>query len=120
MAKKVAKKKTTTKAAPKKKTSKAKASTAATKKTKKKATESDDATKKVKKAKKKAKRKSRAKKDEDIRQRVYWGVYNHAMKLVFKFAFNQKKAAQKKAKELSPEGKPPHFVQKLKEPIEDE
>ena len=32
----------------------------------------------------------------------------------------KKKAAQKKARELSPEGTPPHFVQKLKEPIEDE
>lgn len=111
MAKKAAKKKTT-----KKKTAKAKTKKAA-------AADGDEAAvkKKAKKTtKKKAKRKSRAKKDEDVRQRVYWGVYNHAMKLVYKFAFNQKKAAQKKAKELSPEGKPPHFIQKLKEPIEDE
>lgn len=107
MAKKAAKKKTT-----KKKTAKAKTKKAA-------AADGDEAAVK-KKVKKKAKRKSRAKKDEDVRQRVYWGVYNHAMKLVYKFAFNQKKAAQKKAKELSPEGKPPHFIQKLKEPIEDE
>ena len=111
MAKKAATKKTA-----KKKTSKAKT---------KKAAKADGVEAAVKKkakktTKKKAKRKSRAKKDEDVRQRVYWGVYNHAMKLVYKFAFNQKKAAQKKAKELSPEGKPPHFIQKLKEPIEDE
>lgn len=123
MAKKAAKTKKKTKAAAKKKTATkktAKAKTTKAKKaTKKTADEGDEAVKK-KKAKKKTKRKSRAKKDEDIRQRVYWGVYNHAMKLVFKFAFNQKKAAQKKARELSPEGKPPHFVQKLKEPIEEE
>ena len=46
-------------------------------------------------------------------------MFNHAMKPVHKYAFNQKKAAQKKAAELS-EGKQPHFVQKVKEPIEDE
>lgn len=113
MAKKKVAKKKTTKAATKKKTTKTKKA-----KTSKKKAADDEAA--PKKKKKKAKRKSRAKKDEDIRHVVYWGVYNHAMKLVFKFAFNQKKAAQKKARELSPEGKPPHFVQKLKEPVEEE
>ena len=70
--------------------------------------------------KKKAKRKARVKKaDIEIRQVLYWGIFNHAMKPVAKYAFNQKKAAEKKAKELSPEGKFPHFVNKLKEPIEE-
>ena len=116
MAKKAAKKKAT-KAATKKKTTK--------KKTTKKATKADApddedaAVKKKATKKKKAKRKSRTKKDEDVRQRLFWCVYNHAMKPVAKYAFNQKKAAEKKARELS-EGKQPHFVQKSKEPIEDE
>ena len=72
------------------------------------------------KAKTKTKRKSRAKKDVIIRQRISWCVYNHAMKPVAKYAYNQKKAAEKKARELSPEGKLPHFVAKFKEEVVDE
>ena len=67
--------------------------------------------------KKKKKRKSRKKAPEDIRRKVYWGVFNHAMKRVALYEFNQRKAAEKRAKELSPEGKPQHFVQKVKEEI---
>ena len=91
---------------------KATAKKATTKKAKKKAA----TTKKVADAdeaapKKKKKRKSRKKAEEIIRRKVYWGVFNHAMKLVVKYEFNQRKAADKRAGELSPEGKPPHFVQ---------
>lgn len=116
MAKKAVKKKATKAATKKKATTKAKKKTKA-----KPADDDDDKTTKKKKAvkKKKAKRKSRSKKDEDVRQRLFWCVYNHAMKPVAKYAFNQKKAAEKKARELS-EGKQPHFVQKIKEPVEDE
>ena len=39
------------------------------------------------------------------------------MKRVALYEFNQRKAAEKRAKELSPEGKPPHFVQKVKEDV---
>ena len=42
------------------------------------------------------------------------------MKRVALYEFNQRKAAEKRAKELSPEGKPPHFVQKVKEDIVEE
>ncbi len=116
MAKKAAKKKAA------KKTPATK--TAATKKPakKKKAveskTEADGAP--VKKKKAKTKRKSRAKKDIKVRQRLAWGVFNHAMKPVAKYSYNQKKAAEKKARELSPDGKPPHFVAKIKEEIASE
>jgi hypothetical protein len=65
----------------------------------------------------KKKRKSRKKKAEEIRRKLYWGVFNHAMKRVALYEFNQRKAAEKRAKELSPEGKPPHFVQKVKEDV---
>ena len=79
--------------------------------------EDDDQTAKgKKKKKKKAKRKTRAS-AEEARLRVFWGVFNHAMKRVALYEFNQRKAAEKRAKELSPEGKPPHFVQKVKEEI---
>jgi len=77
-------------------------------------------TKKKKKAKRKpAKRKSRAKVAEDVRMRLFWGVFNQSLKRVALFEFNQKKAAEKKAEDLSKSGKSPHFVQKVKEAIEE-
>lgn len=111
MAKKKATTKTATTAAAKKTTKKAAAKAT---KTVKKATakDGDDAAVKVKK-----KRKSRKKAEEVIRRKAFWGVYNHAMKLVAKYEFHQRKAADKRASELSPEGKPPHFVQKVKDDI---
>lgn len=117
MAKKKATKKKAAakKAAPKKKATKK----AAAKTTKKKAAKKEAKKKepKAKAEKKKTKRKSRKKADIEIRKKVFWGVFNHAMKRVALYEFNQRKAAEKRAKELSPEGKPPHFVQKIKEEI---
>jgi hypothetical protein len=109
MAKKAATKKATTK--------KAATKTSAAKKSTKKKTEDAEEVAPVKK-KKKAKRKTKKQMLEDIRLRAYWGVFNHAMKRVALYEFNQRKAAEKRAQELSPEGKPPHFVQKVKEEIE--
>ncbi len=111
MAKKAATKKATTKKAPAEKAAAKKATTK--KAAKKKGEEDDDAP-----VKKKAKRKTKKKVVEDVRLRVFWGVFNHAMKRVALYDFNQRKAAEKRAKELSPEGKPPHFVQKIKEEID--
>ena len=102
----MAKKKATAKKATTKKATKKATAT-------KKAADGDEAAPK----KKKKKRKSRKKAEEVIRRKVFWGVFNHAMKLVAKYEFNQRKAADKRAGELSPEGKPPHFVQKIKEDI---
>ena len=69
--------------------------------------------------KKKAKRKSRAKKKapEDLRMKMYWGVFNQSMRRVALYEFNQKKQAQQKADELSKGGKSPHFIQKVKEEV---
>ena len=100
------------KATTKKKASKKSASTAS-KKVKAEAEEE-------KKAPVKKKRKSRTKAAEVIRRKLFWGVFNHAMKRVALYEFNQRKAAEKRAAELSPEGKPPHFVQKVKEDIIEE
>jgi hypothetical protein len=129
----MAKKKTTktSETAPAKKTARKKPATkaedgAAPKKKKATAREKDPADKDESKPKAKtgakapAKRKSRARKDVRSRQRLAWAVFNHAMKPVAKYAWNQKKAAEKKAKELSPEGKPPHFVARIKEDIVEE
>lgn len=94
---------------------KKKATKKTTKATAKKATKAADGDEAA--PKKKKKRKSRKKAEEIIRRKVFWGVFNHAMKLIAKYEYHQKKAADKRAKELSPEGKPPHFVQKVKDEI---
>ena len=100
----MAKKKAAKKAAKKK---------AAKKKTTKKAADEEAPVKK----KKKSKRKKKA--AAVIRMKVFWGVFNHAMKRVALYEFNQRKAAEKRAKELTDSGKPPHFVMKVKEQVEE-
>lgn len=73
-----------------------------------------------KKAKRKpAKRKSRSKAPEDVRMKLFWGVFNQSLKRVALFEHTQKKQAEKKAEELSKSGKSPHFVQRVKEVIEE-
>jgi hypothetical protein len=66
-----------------------------------------------------AKRKSRAKTPKEVRLKAFWGVYNQSMKCITKFEYNEKKYADKKAAEMSASGKSPHFVQLLKEVIEE-
>lgn len=82
------------------------------------AAETKETKKKAVKKKAPAKRRSKSKDPDDQRLKIFWGVYNQAAKRVAKYEFNQKKAAQKKAEELSVDGKP-HFVQKDKEPVEE-
>ena len=76
-----------------------------------------DETKKT--AKKATPRKSRKKEPAEIRVKLFWGVFNQSLKRVALFEFNQKKQADKKAEELSQSGKSPHFVQKVKEAIQE-
>lgn len=79
------------------------------------------APKKKKAAKKKAtKRKSRKTAPEDVRMKLFWGVFNQSLKRVALYDFNQKKQAEKKAEALSQSGKSPHFVQKVKEEVVEE
>ena len=110
-------KKTTKKKASKTTAAKKSTKKAAKKTTKKKAAEDVDKAAK-KKAKKKTKRKSK-KSAADVRLKIFWGVFNHAMKRVALYEFNQRKAAEKRAKELSEGKKSPHFVQKVKETVEE-
>ena len=71
-------------------------------------------------AKKAAPRKSRKKKEpSEARVKLFWGVFNQSLKRIALFEFNQKKQAEKKATELSKDGKSPHFVQKVKEVIDE-
>ena len=75
---------------------------------------------KKKAAKKKAApRASRAKAVADVRMKLFWGVFNQSLKRVALYEFTDKEEADKKAEELSKSGKTPHFVQKVKEAIEE-
>lgn len=70
-------------------------------------------------AKKATKRKSRAKEPVQERMKLLWGVFSQSLKQVAVFEFDQKDEASKKAEELSASGKSPHFVKKVKLPIEE-
>jgi hypothetical protein len=68
--------------------------------------------------KKAAPRKSRAKKAAvDVQMKAFWGVFNQSLKRVALYEYSQKKVAEKKAVDLSKDGKTPHFVMKVKEAV---
>jgi hypothetical protein len=69
--------------------------------------------------KKPPKRKSRAKTAKEVRLKAFWGVFNQSMKRVALFEYSQRKQADKKAAELTATAKTPHFVQPVKEVIEE-
>lgn len=69
--------------------------------------------------KKPVKRKSRAKTAKEVRLKAFWGVFNQSMKRVALFDYSQRKQAEKKAAELSISSKSPHFIQPVKEVIEE-
>ena len=114
MAKKTAKKTVKKKAPAKKATAKKKA----TKKVASKKTADEEGADK-KKAKKKPAKKRTRKADKIIRLKAFWGVFNQSLRRIALFEFNEKKLAEKKAQDLSKSGKSPHFVQPVKEVIED-
>jgi len=65
------------------------------------------------------KRKSRAKVAKEVRLKAFWGVFNQSMRRVSVFEHSQRSEADKKASELSESQKTPHFVQLVKEVIEE-
>jgi hypothetical protein len=75
--------------------------------------------KKVPAKKAPAARKSRSKSAKDVRLKAFWGVFNQSLKRVALFEFNEKKQAEKAAKDLTASGKSPHFVQPVKEVIQE-
>lgn len=81
------------------------------------AADDTEAPKKKKKATKRKTKKSKAA-EADARVKLFWGVFSPTMKRVAVFHYHEKKLADKKAKDLS-DSKSPHFVQKIKEPVED-
>jgi hypothetical protein len=68
--------------------------------------------------KKTTKRKSRSKEAVVVRTKLLWKVFNQAAKPVATFEYHQEDAARKKAAALTQAGKQLHFVQKVKEVIE--
>jgi hypothetical protein len=65
------------------------------------------------------KRKSRARAAKVVRLKAFWGVFNQSLKRVALFEHNERKEADKKAKELTSSGKSPHFVQPVKEVVQE-
>lgn len=81
--------------------------------------EEEDSEEREKPAKKKAAapRKTRAKEIKDVRLKAFWAVFNQTMKRVALFEYHQRDQAEKKAKEMSESQGTPHFVQLVKEVI---
>jgi hypothetical protein len=66
-----------------------------------------------------AKRKSRAKSAKEVRLKAYWGVFNQSLKRIALYEYSEKKEADKRAKDLTASGKSPHFVQPVKEAVQE-
>src|SRR5262245_27377992 len=65
------------------------------------------------------KRKSRAKTAKDIRLKAFWGVFNQTLKRIALFEYSERKKADKMAAELTANGKSPHFVQLVKDVVQE-
>ena len=72
---------------------------------------------KVAKDPKAPKKPSRKKTAKESRMKAYWGVYNQGMKRLVMFEYADKKAAEKKASELTASSRATHFIQLVKEAI---
>ena len=66
-----------------------------------------------------AKRKSRAKTAKTVRLKAFWGVFNQTLKRVALFEYPDRKKAEKMAAELTAGGKSPHFVQLVKDVVQE-
>jgi len=113
MAKKTAKKK-----APAKKAAATKAAKKSAAPKKKAAAKDGEAAVAKKVAAKKPAKKRASRAAKEIRLKAFWGVFNQSLKRVALFEFNERKLADKKATDLTKNGKSPHFVQPVKEVIE--
>lgn len=73
----------------------------------------------AKTAKPRAPRKSRKAVAAEVRLKAFWGVFNQSLKRLALFEYSQRKQADKKASELTEKHNSPHFVQPVKEVIEE-
>ncbi len=83
------------------------------------AAERSGTTKKAAVKKAPVKRKSRAKVVKEVRLKAFWGVFNQSLRRISLFEFSKRDEADKKAAELTESQKTPHFVQLVKEVIEE-
>lgn len=74
---------------------------------------------KAKEKKAPVKRKSRAKVAKEVRLKAFWGVFNQTLRRISLFEYSQRAEADKKAADLTESQKTPHFVQLVKEVIEE-
>ena len=78
---------------------------------------------KKKKAKKKTTKKKAAKRKTrvaaEVRLKAFWGVFNQSLRRVALFEYGERKEADEKAKSLAESSKIPHFVQIVKEVIDE-
>jgi hypothetical protein len=65
------------------------------------------------------KRKSRTKVAKEVRLKAFWGVFNQSLRRIAVFEYSQREEADKKAADLTEAQKTPHFVQLVKEVIEE-
>jgi hypothetical protein len=79
----------------------------------------EEAPKKKKAAAKPAKPKSRSRPAKVIRMRVVWGVFNNSNQRVATYDYPKKAEAEAHAEKLKADKKTTHFVQPVKEPIEE-
>ena len=70
-------------------------------------------------AKLRAPRKRSKKVAAEVRLKAFWGVFNQSLKRVALFEYSQRKQADRKAEELAEKQGTPHFVQTVKEVIEE-
>lgn len=70
-------------------------------------------------AKPRAPRKSRKTPAAEVRLKAFWGVFNQSLKRLALYEYSQRKQADKKASELTEKHNSPHFVQAVKEVIEE-
>jgi cobalamin biosynthesis protein CobT len=70
-------------------------------------------------AKPKAKPKSRSRAAKVVRMRLVWGVFNNSHQCVATYEFPKRKDADAHAAKLTADKKNTHFVQPVKEPIEE-
>jgi len=64
-------------------------------------------------------RKSKSAASKQVRLKAFWGVFNQSMKQVALFEYSHRAQAEKRARDLTESQKTPHFVQIVKEVIEE-
>lgn len=69
--------------------------------------------------KKAATRKKKSRAAAEVRLKAFWGVFNQSLRRVALFEYHERKKADKKAAELSTSSKSPHFVQPVKEAVDE-